>query len=233
LPSPIVLYEPQLSAFRDTCHALCTKILYLLGVGLEVDPPDFFSSAHLPAKGPSGTTLRFLRYPPLSSTTADKTLDVRAGAHSDYGSVTLLFRLKGQAGLEIQTKDNSWAPVPVSPPGTEGDSAPPILVNIGDLLSYWTNGLFRSTVHRVVFPSALVDGETDSGPRYSIAYFCHPVGNMTLGAVPSDKVKNFVDPASTPNSNPYAERTVMTADEHLQMRLRSTYLGLYKDPVAT
>ncbi|KAK7430381.1 hypothetical protein QQZ08_003129 [Neonectria magnoliae] len=227
LPSPILQNEPQISAFSDSCHNLCQKLLHLLGLGLGVDT--FFSSAHNPANGPSGSILRLLRYPPADAT-AHSADDVRAGAHSDYGSVTLLFRLKGQAGLEVLTKENVWAPVPVYPPGTEDDLSPPILINIGDLLSYWTNGLFRSTVHRVVFPtegSASVKGETSSGLRYSIAYFCHPVGSVHLEPVPSERVKSFVPSEGTPNANPYAKRKVMTADEHLFMRLRESYGDLY------
>ncbi len=144
----------------------------------------------------------------------------------------MLFRLKGQAGLEILTNENTWAPVPVTPPGTENDPAPPILVNIGDLLSYWTNGLLRSTVHRVVFGGAskgVVNGEGDAEGRYSMAFFCHPVGTMALSAVPSERVKNFNAPKDASVGNPYAERKMITADEHLQMRLRASYLQLYKD----
>lgn len=132
-------------------------------------------------------------------------------------------------------KDNVWAPVPVSPPGTENDSIPPILVNIGDLLSYWTNGLFRSTVHRVVFPtggSKGVDGESSSGVRYSMAYFCHPVGSVALDPVPSERVRNFVPSEGTPAENPYAERKVLTADEHLFMRLKASYGTLYDEKKA-
>ncbi len=139
--------------------------------------------------------------------------------------MTLLFRLRGQAGLEILTRENTWAPVPVCPPGTEDDDTPPVLVNIGDLLSYWTNGLLRSTVHRVVFAGGdeggrLVEGETDTEPRYSIAYFCHPVGTMPLEPVPSERVRAFsgAGSAKAAEGNPYAERKVLTADEHLQMR---------------
>ena len=126
----------------------------------------------------------------------------------------------------------------MSPPGTEDDPSPPILVNIGDLLSYWTNGLLRSTVHRVVFPGAgaggsgLLSGESDSEPRYSIAFFCHPVGTTTLEAVPSERVRAH-DPTdgvewATRGANPDVERKAITADEHLQMRLRASYLQLYE-----
>ncbi|KAK1687972.1 2OG-Fe(II) oxygenase superfamily protein [Colletotrichum godetiae] len=231
LPPTIQSDEPFLNSFRDQCHSLCLELLELLGIGLDVNPTDFFSSAHLRSKGDSGTILRMLYYPPTSATASNPD-DVRAGAHSDYGSVTLLFRLRGQAGLEILTRDNTWAPVPVTPPGTEADALPPILINIGDLLSYWTNGLFRSTVHRVVFGGEGAEGETDTGPRYSMAFFCHPVGSVALDPVPSDRVKEFVAPEGTPNANPYAERKVMTADDHLFMRLRESYKGLYKEEEA-
>ena len=68
--------------------------------------------------------------------------DLRAGAHSDFGSLTLLFQLPGQPGLEIKTPEGHWASVPVDPSngtstgGQDGEAqkALPILVNIGDLL---------------------------------------------------------------------------------------------------
>lgn len=235
------------------CYQLSLKINHLLGIGLGVQPPNFFHERHLREHGPSGNILRFLYYPPLSSLATNplqpNEADVRAGAHSDYGSITLLFRLRGQAGLELDTgsggggnKNNNttttWAPVPVCPPGTQDDPSPPILVNIGDLLSYWTNGLLRSTVHRVVFPpppssSAVgggrggIEGESSEEPRYSIAFFCHPVGSTTLEAVPSERVRAH-KPADGFEGRGGAEKGAITADEHLQMRLRASYLSLYE-----
>ncbi|PFH58513.1 hypothetical protein XA68_13577 [Ophiocordyceps unilateralis] len=227
LPVSIAADEPFISAFTASCRSLCHRILHLLGLGLDVG--DFFSSAHFATQDGSGTILRFLRYPAPESTRHSDG-DFRAGAHSDYGSITLLFRLKGQAGLEILTQDDIWAPVPVCPPGTENDPSPPILVNIGDLLSYWTNGLFRSTVHRVAFPatgSGAVAGESTSGTRYSIAFFCHPEDASRLEPVPSQRVKDYRPAAGTLDANPYAERKVMTAEEHLSMRLKESYGALY------
>lgn len=77
-----------------------------------------------------------LYYP--ATETADGT-DLRAGAHSDFGSLTLLFQLPGQPGLEIKTPEGYWASVPVDPSSSAGQDgetkkALPILVNIGDLL---------------------------------------------------------------------------------------------------
>ncbi|KAI0157703.1 2OG-Fe(II) oxygenase superfamily protein [Xylariaceae sp. FL1272] len=232
IPHSVEPHKATIATFQKSCHDLCRKLLLLFGVGLGVDPPDFFHAVHSP-DAPSGTILRFLHYPPATLTPSPQAADIRAGAHSDYGSLTLLFRLRGQAGLEILTPENQWAPVPVCPPGTENDPSPPILVNIGDLLSYWTNGLLRSTVHRVTFPGSgdtagLVEGETTTEPRYSIVYFCHPADNTPLTAVPSERVHNFQDGrADAKTGNPYAERKVLTANEHLQMRLQASYPEMY------
>ncbi|KAI1098955.1 2OG-Fe(II) oxygenase superfamily protein [Jackrogersella minutella] len=233
IPESIQGHQEELSVFREACHELCRKLMLLFGIGLGVDPPDFFTAAHSPTS-PSGSILRFLYYPPPSSTPSALDSDVRAGAHSDYGSVTLLFRLRGQAGLEIlEPRTGTWAPVPVVPPGTEDDAQPPILVNIGDLLSYWTNGLLRSTVHRVAFSSDVTDGESTHDPRYSVVYFCHPANDTPLEPVPSQRVAAFHghDEAAKAyiDSNPYAERKVLTALEHLQTRLRATYLEMYEN----
>ncbi|KAK4137516.1 Clavaminate synthase-like protein [Trichocladium antarcticum] len=225
IPPTIAADEAQISAFRDACYHLTLKLHTLLGIGLQVTPPDFFTAAHQRARGPSGTILRFLHYPPAAPSAA---ADIRAGAHSDYGALTLLFRLRGQPGLEVLGRDGAtWSPVPVVPPGTEHDPAPPVLLNIGDLLSYWTGGLLRSTVHRVVFPAAGAGEDDAAGARYSIAYFCHPFGGAELGTVPSELVRRFT--GGLAQGNPYAERRVLTADEHLQMRLRASYKQLYQE----
>ncbi|KAL3957508.1 hypothetical protein ACCO45_008086 [Purpureocillium lilacinum] len=218
IPSTIAAEEARFAAFADSCRRLCHKILYLLGLGLDVG--DFFSSAHFTTQSGSGTIL------PPAPTSAPAPTPTTAPSRCSSAS-------PARAGLEVLRRDNVWAPVPVSPPGTAADPSPPILVNIGDLLSYWTNGLFRSTVHRVVFPAegsgAAVEGESSSGPRYSIAFFCHPVGTTRLEPVPSQKVKDYVPAGEAVSANPYAERKVMTADEHLFMRLKESYGTLYDE----
>ncbi len=157
-------------------------------------------------------------------------VDIRAGAHSDYGSVTLLFQRPGQPGLEILTRSGEWYPVPVSPRGTESDPSPPILINIGDLLEFWTNGLFRSAVHRVVFPKETRRGGED---RYSIAFFAHPVDDTLLEAVPSETVssRKAVNGFGHGNGAGMVQENgkVITAKEHLLQRLHATYLSLYEE----
>lgn len=164
------------------------------------------------SRGKSGTCFRMLYYP--ATMTTDRSLeDVRAGAHSDFGSVTLLFQRPGQPGLEIKNADGSWTAVPVDPTNTISQGkALPVLVNIGDLLEDWTGGLLRSTVHRVVFPA---EAKT-AGDRYSIAYFCHPLDDVVLEQVPSKLVQQHVQANE-------GGRLGMTAQQHLMNRLAATY----------
>lgn len=198
---------------------------------------DFFTARHDPSMGPTGSILRYLYYPSIFSpeTAAYKhDKDVRAGAHSDYGSITLLFQRPGQPGLEILTPEGSWAPVPIVP-GVSAEAEeypfPPILVNIGDLLSYWTDGLLKSTVHRVVFPVAEQQSPNPQD-RYTLVYFCHPVDATQLIPVPSEVVAKhrqrtgesvgkvgFGGGAGSlvPGKKP------LTAHEHLMSRLEATY----------
>jgi len=229
LPDTFAAVERDLSDFSDSCHNLCLKILTLFGLGLSIAPPQggssWFSSRHSRSLGPSGCTLRLLYYPSIpESVDYQPEVDIRAGAHSDYGSITLLFQRPGQPGLQILKTGGTWAPVPVTPEGTEDDPSPPILVNIGDLLSYWTNGLFKSTVHRVIFPKDAKRGGED---RYSIAYFCHPADSTVLEAVPSSMVASRK--LDTDNRDHASNGKVMTAREHLLDRLKATYLSLKWD----
>lgn len=160
-------------------------------------------------------------YYPKTESANENAQSIRAGAHSDYGSVTLLFRLPGQPGLELLT-DNGWVTVPVNPSPSTLDS-PPILVNIGDLLSFWTNGMLKSTVHRVTFSG----GEE----RYSMAYFCHPLDEAKLDAVPSRVIEDFGDKGSEELKSQRKRLgltedgsiEILTAKQHLDRRLKVTY----------
>lgn len=130
--------------------------------------------------------------------------------------MTLLFQRASQPGLEIQKPDSSWSPVAVFPPGTESGALPPIVVNIGDLLKYWTKGLLKSTVHRVNIPKV---GKED---RYSIAFFCHPVASTELIPIPSKMVSEMSDPLDGEDQGGITKKAI-TAKEHLHNRLAAVY----------
>ncbi|TKA29276.1 hypothetical protein B0A50_03786 [Salinomyces thailandicus] len=224
LPTPLQAYEQLLVDFYAQCHELCQILLRLFAVALGVGE-EWFTSRHDRTKGPSGTVLRLLYYPSrhVSAVEGKEGGDMRAGAHSDYGSLTLLFQQRGQPGLEVKGPGGDWVGVPVDPEGAgERGEGLPVLVNIGDLLEDWTAGLLKSTVHRVVFPPAEGEGGAD---RYSIAYFCHPVDEARLEAVPSDVVKAYAAARKGERKREVVrgDGSVMTARDHLMERLAATY----------
>lgn len=114
--------------------------------------------------------------------------------------------------------------MPVFPPGTENDPSPPILVNVGDLLSHWTNGYFKSVIHRVIIP---MNGPSRGEDRYTIAYFGQPVRNATLKVVPSQVVRDF----ERLHGAGIERDGSMTAIEYLQRRLRVITLEGPKEEV--
>jgi isopenicillin N synthase-like dioxygenase len=151
--SPIANY-PDILAFFQACTELANKILSGFALALEL-PVDFFTTRH----NQQNHTLRLLHYPPLQK--SPQPGQVRAGEHSDYGSITLLFQ-DNIGGLEVQTASGEWiAAVPIPDM---------VLVNTGDLMARWTNHVFCSTKHRVMLPHDVSLKQS----RYSVAFFCHP-----------------------------------------------------------
>lgn len=88
-------------------------------------------------------TLRMLFYPELTLDEIKKQGIVRAGAHSDYGTLTLLIQKPGpgQSGLRALSAKKEW--VRVDPPDYS------IVVNLGDLFQHWANDNLVSTIHKV------------------------------------------------------------------------------------
>jgi isopenicillin N synthase-like dioxygenase len=112
------------------------------------------------------TMMRPIHYPPLSD---NRINGVRAAAHTDINLITLL-PVATAPGLEVQDLEGNWWMVPYAP-----DS---IIVNVGDMLQYATEGYYRSTFHRVVNPE--FEGKARS--RYSMPLFLHPRPEVVLNA---------------------------------------------------
>lgn len=191
------------------------RLLKLLAIALKIESEDgkdgseWFESRFEPDSA-SGTILRFLHYPSVSSTSPE--VKIRAGAHTDYGAMTLLFQQPNQEGLQIYSPvSKKWESVPYVPSTGENEGAP-IVVNIGDLLSYWTAGYLKSTIHRVQFPEG-----TQTKDRYSVVFFSHPNDATPLDPVPSPLLR------SLKSRGAFAALEVITAQEHLQRRLVASY----------
>ncbi|EGG10541.1 uncharacterized protein MELLADRAFT_103191 [Melampsora larici-populina 98AG31] len=204
--------------FQETCRAICLEILDLLAISLGLSK-DTFTSQHV-AKEEDLSILRMLYYAsqPSQSGKQSESPSIRAGAHSDYGSLTLLFQESdGPTGLQVLTSSeigqpSNWKDVVVQPGA--------ILVNIGDALEFWTGGKLKSTVHRVIQPT---HPSHHHPTRFSIAYFCQPDPDAIL----KDVVGNSPDPltSSRLESKGICLSETVTAREHLTRRFNATYLS--------
>ncbi len=143
--------------------------------------------------------LRAIHYPPI---TAEPKSAIRAEQHEDINLITLLVGASAD-GLQILTRQNEWVGVTSLPEQ--------IVVNVGDMLQRLTNNKLKSTTHRVVNPPR----EMWHSSRFSIPFFLHPKGNMSLACLES-----CVD---TAHPKAYEDAT---AGEYLDERLRE--IGLKK-----
>ena len=165
-------FRLTMAGFFEKCKEVHAALMrgIALGMGLYGEFFDGFVRT-------GDNTLRLLHYPAVAPGGFEGGKRVRAGAHSDYGSLTLLFQDQ-RGGLQVERPGGGgW--LDVEP--REGT----IVVNTGDLLARWSNDMIRSTKHRVVEPP-LKGNERNEGypPRYSVAYFCNPDFDRWIEALP-------------------------------------------------
>jgi isopenicillin N synthase-like dioxygenase len=115
--------------------------------------------------------LRIINYPAPEH--APEPGQLRAGAHTDYGTLTILRSERVAGGLQVRSRAGEWLEVQ-APPGA-------FVVNLGDMLARWTNDRWRSTLHRVVNPPA----ELALGSRrQSLVFFHNPNPEALIACLP-------------------------------------------------
>ncbi|SJX64836.1 related to gibberellin 20-oxidase [Sporisorium reilianum f. sp. reilianum] len=165
-------FKHTMLAFQKSAHELHMKIMSSIAIGLGLDARFFNDKCD-----EQWHTLRLLHYPSVKTDRLKVEGSARAGEHSDYGSITLLFQ-DSVGGLEAKNPHTGVYHAADPIPGT-------IVVNVGDLLARWSNDQLRSTLHRVKAPQA-VDANAEYTPtRYSIAFFCNPNENQLIESLPN------------------------------------------------
>jgi isopenicillin N synthase-like dioxygenase len=160
---PSDAFRTEATGFYAECRQLAAQVMQAFALALQL-PEGFFDDKHTGKT----QTLRFLHYPPNRSVRPGQ---LGAGAHTDYGTLTLLFQ-DNAGGLEVQNTAGQWVPAPPIP-----DT---VVVNTGDLLARWSNEVLRSTPHRVqVRPESAASG------RLSIAFFSDPDPEVLVQTIPS------------------------------------------------
>jgi isopenicillin N synthase-like dioxygenase len=151
--------RPAMQAYRDAIE----RVASLLGgcFGAALDQADDFYATHF-ARPTS--RLKVNHYPPQENPQSVDNIGVIP--HSDSGAFTILWQ-DTNGGLEVCSKNGEWV------------GAPPLddsfVVNIGDILQYWSNGRYSSTPHRVINRNGV--------DRYSIPYFVNPGADTEISAL--------------------------------------------------
>ena len=145
---------------------LAARIMRVFAVALTL-PEDAFA----PTIDKPISALRALNYP--KQAVVPKPGQLRAGAHTDYGSLTILLPQTGSGGLQILDPAGNWVDVPPVPGA--------FVINIGDLMARWTNDRWVSTLHRVVNPT----GEAARARRQSFAFFHQPNWHQEIVCLPT------------------------------------------------
>lgn len=165
---------PPLPGFREVyseyfaaMSSLAQSLMRVFALALEL-PEHFFDDKidrHI-------SMFRSLNYPDIKGPVEDNQL--RASAHTDYGSMTIVRPDSALGGLQVRNQDGEWVDVPY----VEGG----LVVNIGDLMMQWTNDRWVSTLHRVVNPPQAEPGDHR---RQSLVFFHQPNYDAVIECLPS------------------------------------------------
>lgn len=189
-PATLPGFREQMLRYRIEMCKLGNRLLSLLSLSLRL-PEDYLARFY----EPPSTTLRILRYPPHPPFALANQLG--AGAHTDWGGVTILAQ-DDIGGLEVRNVAGEWLEAtPI---------ADTFVINLGDLMQRWTNGLYRSTMHRVKNRSA------SNGNCHSIAFFYGPWRNALIECLPT-----CTDAEHSPK---YA---AVTAEQHTREMFERSY----------
>jgi isopenicillin N synthase-like dioxygenase len=150
------------TAYYQALAAVSEHLMSVMAIALNL-PADFFE----PLIDRPITSMRALNYPAVD-TGAIEPDALRAGAHSDYGTLTIL-RTDDVPGLQIKSADGSWIDIAPNPNN--------FVVNLGDSIAQWTNDRWRSTVHRVT--------AADPSARQSMAFFHMANWDATIECLPT------------------------------------------------
>jgi isopenicillin N synthase-like dioxygenase len=155
-------FKQTLCEFEEKTWALNMKVLSCFANKLGFED-DFFSQRHDRSSAEYQSTLRLLHYLPLNDDFENDGV-WRAGAHTDFDCLTMVFQQEGQGGLQAcPGKDAQGSQIWTSVEPKEGV----ITCNIGDMLMRWSDDKLLSTLHRVRLPGS----DEYRGSRYSIAFF--------------------------------------------------------------
>jgi isopenicillin N synthase-like dioxygenase len=197
-PSSPAAFRADMTAYYHAVEKLGADLMRMFALALEL-PEDFFVDKidrHISA-------LRIINYP--EQPRAPLPGQLRAGAHSDYGTLTILLGENQPGSLQVKPRSGQWMDVVIPPES--------FVINIGDLMMRWTNDRWVSTLHRVVNPPEPVAAKAR---RLSLVFFHHPNYDAEVACIPT--CSDATHPARYPpvKAGPYR------SDKYAQANIKPT-----------
>lgn len=170
-------WKQTMMDYHEQMRVVCFQLTQMLALALDL-PKTYFD----PHFREPMAFLRLLHYSNEVSNIDDGIF--ACGAHSDYGMLTVL--AVDSPGLQI-FHNEQWLDVPMFPNDDKSPSSScKFVVNLGDMLERWTNGKFKSTLHRVVIsPDKSMRNESSKPDRYSIPFFYEPAFDTVVECISS------------------------------------------------
>jgi isopenicillin N synthase-like dioxygenase len=188
-PAEVPRFREAWTSYYAAMESLAATLMGIAAIALDL-PETHFATAfdrHI-----SQLTAR--NYPPIAH--EPKPGQLRAGAHTDYGALTILWKDEGSGSLQVVDKDRQWQDIIPEPDC--------LVINIGDLLAQWTNDRWVSTLHRVALPSKDEDRST---ARLSVPFFYKPNYDAVV-----ETLESCIDDEHPKRYAP------VTAGEHMSMK---------------
>jgi isopenicillin N synthase-like dioxygenase len=165
-PKAITDHLSKIQKFSKHIHnEIVAKLFVLFAIVLEL-PEDHFTQLHKYDEEHS-SYLRYMKYHARTPEQNKAVDNIWLRGHSDFGSLTLLFR-QPIVALQVRTPNGDWKYVKPYPES--------ITVNVADTLQFLSNGFLKSSIHRVIAPppdQAHLD-------RLGVLYFVRPGDNVVL-----------------------------------------------------
>lgn len=178
LPSKPPDFSKAWNRYRSLMTCLSRRIMRLFSMALGKEPE--YIEKECFSGGYPLDVLRVNYYPATDPFAIHTKLQLRAGAHSDYGFITILWPEPGSRGLEVMNaQTGKWEEFLI-----DSKIEDAFVINIGDLMQKWTSKRWKSTLHRVVDPFyQYFEGNLNlckPTPRVSMAFFLQPDANQLI-----------------------------------------------------
>ena len=184
------VFVPELetlgNAYFNQAHQVAHHLMRGFALGLGLEEGFFLQTTQRPLSRAS-----LVYYPNQEETNPNQ---FGVGPHTDFGTLTLL-QQDQVGGLQVQDVNGDW----LEAPPVEGS----LVVNVGDLLTHWTAGAYKSTPHRVINSSGY--------ERLSIVLAYDP------------NPETVIDPRSIMGADYSGDLPAMTCGDYLQRRFKKAF----------